>query len=177
MAQRVKEQHCYVCSDLAKEFAKHDKDPAKYIRQARRAAAALEHLSRTALERLRRRRRLFSQMSGVRASTAAPWSADVAYERFLAPEVFFQPEIYSSDFTTPLPEVVDRAIATSPIDTRRALYRNIVLSVRALRETAGCVVRARCESVDVFLWGGGGVGPCRAGARCLRTLGGGWSGT
>jgi actin-related protein 3 len=67
----------------------------------------------------------------VRASTAAPWSADVAYERFLAPEVFFQPEIYSSDFTTPLPEVVDRAIATSPIDTRRALYRNIVLSVRS----------------------------------------------
>lgn len=42
--------------------------------------------------------------------------------------MFFQPEIYSSDFTTPLPEVVDVAIATSPIDTRRALYRNIVLS-------------------------------------------------
>lgn len=53
---------------------------------------------------------------------------DVGYERFLAPEVFFHPEIYSSDFTTPLPEVVDVAIATSPIDTRRALYKNIVLS-------------------------------------------------
>lgn len=54
--------------------------------------------------------------------------AQVGYERFLAPEVFFHPEIYSSDFTTPLPEVVDMAIATSPIDTRRALYKNIVLS-------------------------------------------------
>ena len=67
-------------------------------------------------------------MEGVRGTTSQRWSADVAYERFLAPEVFFQPEIYSSDFTTPLPEVVDRAIATSPIDTRRALYKNIVLS-------------------------------------------------
>ena len=68
-------------------------------------------------------------MSGIRGNaTSAAWSADVGYERFLAPEVFFHPEIYSSDFTTPLPEVVDRAIATSPIDTRRALYKNIVLS-------------------------------------------------
>lgn len=64
----------------------------------------------------------------MRQSTGQPWSVEVGYERFLAPEVFFHPEIYSSDFTTPLPEVVDVAIATSPIDTRRALYKNIVLS-------------------------------------------------
>jgi actin-related protein 3 len=30
--------------------------------------------------------------------------------RFLAPEVFFNPEIYSSDYTTPLPVVVDKCI-------------------------------------------------------------------
>lgn len=100
VARRVKEQHCYVCSDLAKEFQKLDREPEKYLRT----------------------------ISGVKAATNAPWSAQVAYERFLAPEVFFQPEIYSSDFSTPLPEMVDRAIATSPIDTRRALYGNIVLS-------------------------------------------------
>jgi actin-related protein 3 len=34
----------------------------------------------------------------------------VAYERFLGPEVFFQPEIYTSDYLTPLPEVVDQCI-------------------------------------------------------------------
>ncbi len=100
VARRVKEQHCYVCSALAKEFAKHDREPDKYLRT----------------------------VSGVRGSTNTPWSATVGYERFLAPEIFFQPEIYSSDFSTPLPEMVDRAIAMSPIDTRRALYGNIVLS-------------------------------------------------
>ena len=100
VARRVKEEHCYTCSDIAKEFAKHDKEPGKFHKV----------------------------VSGVRASTGAAWSADVAYERFLAPEVFFQPEIYSSDFSTPLPEMVHSAIATSPIDVRRALYANIVLS-------------------------------------------------
>ena len=43
-------------------------------------------------------------------------------------QVFFHPEIYSSDYLTPLPEVVDQCIQMSPIDTRRALYKNIVLS-------------------------------------------------
>jgi len=53
---------------------------------------------------------------------------DVGYERFLAPEIFFNPEIYSSDFLTPLPEIVDSTIQASPIDVRRGLYKNIVLS-------------------------------------------------
>lgn len=39
------------------------------------------------------------------------------------PQVFFSPEIYSSDFTVPLPEVVDKCIQSAPIDTRRALYK------------------------------------------------------
>jgi actin-related protein len=54
--------------------------------------------------------------------------AQVGYERFLGPEVFFNPEIFSSDFITPLPEVVDEAILKCPIDTRRGLYKNVVLS-------------------------------------------------
>jgi len=48
---------------------------------------------------------------------------DVGYERFLAPEMFFNPEIYSSDFLTPLPEIVDSTIQASPIDVRRGLYK------------------------------------------------------
>lgn len=52
----------------------------------------------------------------------------MGYERFLAPEIFFNPEIYSSDFLTPLPEIVDDVIQQSPIDVRRGLYKNIVLS-------------------------------------------------
>ena len=52
----------------------------------------------------------------------------MGYERFLGPEIFFNPEIFSSDFTVPLPDVVDEAICRCPIDTRRGLYKNIVLS-------------------------------------------------
>lgn len=51
------------------------------------------------------------------------YNVDVGYERFLAPEIFFNPEIASSDFLTPLPEVVDQVIQTSPIDVRRGLYK------------------------------------------------------
>ena len=52
----------------------------------------------------------------------------MGYERFLGPEMFFNPEIFSSDFMTPLPDVVDEAIVKCPIDVRRGLYKNIVLS-------------------------------------------------
>lgn len=48
---------------------------------------------------------------------------DVGFERFLAPEIFFNPEIASSDYLTPLPEVVDTVVQTSPIDVRRGLYK------------------------------------------------------
>ena len=61
-------------------------------------------------------------------STGLPYTCDVGYERFLGPEVFFNPEIFSSDFTVPLPDVVDDAIVKCPIDVRRGLYKNIVLS-------------------------------------------------
>lgn len=100
IARRVKEAHCYTCADIVKEFGKHDKEPIKYVKQ----------------------------WSGFHTKTGSPYVCEVGYERFLAPEVFFSPEIYSSDFTTPLPEVVDRCIQSAPIDTRRALYKNIVLS-------------------------------------------------
>mmetsp|Transcript_4053 Transcript_4053/g.14161 ORF Transcript_4053/g.14161 Transcript_4053/m.14161 type:complete len:420 (-) Transcript_4053:47-1306(-) len=100
VARKVKENHCYTCSDLAKEFAKHHREPEKYHKR----------------------------VSGVKRATGVPWSADVGYERFLAPEVFFQPEIFSADYVTPLPELVNQAIVSSPIDARRNLYKNIVLS-------------------------------------------------
>lgn len=100
VAKRVKEMHSYVCPDLAKEFAKYDAQPEKYFRQ----------------------------YQGTHKKNSTAWTADVGYERFLGPEIFFNPEIFSSDFITPLPDVVDEAIVKCPIDTRRGLYKNIVLS-------------------------------------------------
>ncbi|KAG6374464.1 actin actin-like protein [Boletus reticuloceps] len=100
LASRVKEDYSYVCQDIVKEFRKYDVEPYKY----------------------------FERYDGENSVTGKKYSIDIGYERFLAPEIFFNPEIYSSDFLTPLPDIVDDVIQGSPIDVRRGLYKNIVLS-------------------------------------------------
>eukprot|EP00299_Pterocystis_sp_00344_P007464 c2432_g1_i1.p1 GENE.c2432_g1_i1~~c2432_g1_i1.p1 ORF type:complete len:412 (+),score=79.62 c2432_g1_i1:49-1284(+) len=100
VAKKVKEQFCYVCPDVAKEFQKYDTEPSKWIKQ----------------------------YESVIAKTQQPWACDVAYERFLGPEIFFSPEIFSPNWTKPLPQVIDETIQQCPIDTRRPLYKSIVLS-------------------------------------------------
>jgi actin-related protein 3 len=97
-AEKVKEEYCYVSPDIVKEFARYDREPDRFLKHT------------------------------VTAPNGRSVNIDIGYERFLAPEIFFNPEIYSSDFLTPLPEVVDTVIQTSPIDVRRGLYKNIVLS-------------------------------------------------
>ncbi|CAM9563305.1 unnamed protein product [Discosporangium mesarthrocarpum] len=98
-ARRIKEQNCYCAPDMAKEYAKYDADPNRFFR-----------------------------MYTGKRKNGSDYHVDVGYERFLGPEMFFNPEIFSSDFITPLPDVVDQAILACPIDTRRGLYKNIVLS-------------------------------------------------
>lgn len=97
-AEKIKQQFCYVCPDIVKEFKKFDQYPQERFAQ---------YIVETA----------------TRACTV-----DVGYERFLAPEIFFNPEIFSSDYLTPLPTVVDQVVQLTPIDVRKKLYKNIVLS-------------------------------------------------
>lgn len=120
-AKAIKERYSYICPDIAKEFAKYDSEPSKWLRK----------------------------YDGVNSVTKQPFSVDVGYERFLGPEIFFHPEVgiyvfnvlgkvritYSiifqfsnPDFTTPISEMVDTVIQNCPIDVRRPLYDNIVLS-------------------------------------------------
>ncbi|KAK2708314.1 hypothetical protein QYM36_014054 [Artemia franciscana] len=99
-AKAVKEKYCYICPDIAKEFAKYDSDPGKWIK-------------------------LHKSMNQI---TKKPFSFDVGYERFLGPEIFFHPEFANPEFTTPISEIVDTVIQNCPIDVRRPLYKNIVLS-------------------------------------------------
>lgn len=99
-AKAIKERHCYMSPNLAKEFAKYDSEPGKYIKQ----------------------------YTGVNAITKKEFTVDVGYERFLGPEIFFHPEFANPDFTVPISETVDTVVQNCPIDTRRDLYRNIVLS-------------------------------------------------
>ncbi|KAI9105854.1 actin family [Phlyctochytrium arcticum] len=100
VAKKIKEMYSYVCPDIVKEFRKYDTEPD----------------------------RCFKTHEFLHSVTKRPYNIDVGFERFLGPEIFFNPEIASSDFLTPLPEVVDQVIQNSPIDTRRGLYKNIVLS-------------------------------------------------
>jgi len=99
-AKQVKELYSYICPDLVKEFAKYDADPAKWVKK----------------------------YTGTHGITKEPYSIDVGYERFLGPEIFFHPEFANPDFTTSISDLVDGVIQDCPIDTRRGLYKNIVLS-------------------------------------------------
>ena len=92
-AEQIKEEFCYVCPDIVKEFTRFDREPERFQKY------------------------VVEQLGGRKVTV------DVGYERFLAPEIFFNPEIYSSDFLTPLPTVVDTVIQSSPIDVRRGLYK------------------------------------------------------
>ena len=104
--------------------------------------------------------------TGTDPRTGAPFECAVRHERFLAAEVFFRPDFVSEEHGTPLPQVgsaalvsvqvlslfwgayqtgvsaasqlVDRCIQSCPIDTRRALYSNIVLSVSLLHTGHSC---------------------------------------
>ncbi|XP_059498116.1 actin-related protein 3B-like isoform X1 [Stegostoma tigrinum] len=99
-AKIIKERYCYICPDIVKEFTKYDTDPGKWIKP----------------------------YIGINAISKRQFSVDVGYERFLGPEIFFHPEFANPDFMQPISEVVDEVIQNCPIDVRRPLYKNIVLS-------------------------------------------------
>ncbi|NWH50343.1 ARP3B protein, partial [Fregata magnificens] len=99
-AKAIKEKYCYICPDIVKEFAKYDADPRKWIKQ----------------------------YTGINAINKTKFVIDVGYERFLGPEIFFHPEFANPDFMESISDVVDEVIQNCPIDVRRPLYKNVVLS-------------------------------------------------
>lgn len=99
VSRTIKEKYCYAVPKLDKEFEKYDKNPTEK----------------------------FKVYEGVDRA-GKPYKVDVGYERFLGPEIFFNPDIFNDEHTTPLPELVDNCIGQAPIDAKRLLYRNICLS-------------------------------------------------
>lgn len=67
-------------------------------------------------------------IEGVDSITKVPFRVSVGPERFLAPEMFFNPEIVDEKYRQPVDELIDKVIQLCPIDTRRQLYSNIALS-------------------------------------------------
>jgi len=99
-ARIVKERYTYTCPDIEKECSRFDSNPEK------------NNIA----------------FSSIHKRSGLPWSMNIQYERFLAPEIVMDPKIFSPSFNKTLPEMVDSAISNCPIDTRRHLYKNIVLS-------------------------------------------------
>lgn len=109
VAQQVKEKFGYVCDgSLVEEFKKYD---TKRIEGGKRVQS-----------------QEFIRYETEGPITKTKIAVDVGYERFLGPEMFFHPEFVSREWSKPIDESIDNAIQSSPIDTRRRLYDNIVLS-------------------------------------------------
>lgn len=58
--------------------------------------------------------------------TKQPLEVSIGYEVFMGPEMFFRPEIVDQKWKKGLHTHLDETIQSSPIDTRRNLYQNIV---------------------------------------------------
>ncbi|CAG9328305.1 unnamed protein product [Blepharisma stoltei] len=97
-ARVIKEKNCYVCKDMDKELLRFN-DKAEW-----------------------------KNYEGIGRTTGAQINAKVGPEMFLGPEVFFSPGKFTRDWDKPLDECLDSTIQGCPIDLRRDLYSNVVLS-------------------------------------------------
>ena len=96
LAKLVKEKYCYLSQDMMEEQLKFDQDIASHL----------------------------SQFSTFLPSTGKSYSCEIGYEKFLAPELFFNPEMANlNDPTFSLPFAVHQVVQSCPIDNRRSLYQ------------------------------------------------------
>lgn len=106
VAKDIKEKYGYVSKKgMMEEFAKFDKKS-----------------DAGALSKMFRKYEYRSKVLGENVSV------DIGYEQFLGPESLYFPEFLNSSLNQSLPCAVDQAIQGCPIDYRRRLYQNIVLS-------------------------------------------------
>lgn len=107
ISRMVKEKYCYVCKDLVQEYNKYDEN---------------ENLPCGS------NNNTFEQYNGFSSYTNKQWNIDIGYERFIGPESYFSPDILNPNLGKGLPTLIDDVILSCPIDCRRGLYSNIVLS-------------------------------------------------
>lgn len=82
VAKTVKEQCCYVCPDIQREFTRYDTEPQKWLQT----------------------------YNGINNITKEPFHVDVGYERFLGPEILFHPEMVNPEYTVSITDTVDEVI-------------------------------------------------------------------
>ena len=108
VAKEIKEKYSYCCKDLVKELEKYDQKQDKNgeILPSKK----------------------FKQYKVEDPKRGESYTVEVGYEQFLGPEMFFHPEIMDEKWTTSVDEIIDNCIQNSPIDCRRDLYKNVVIS-------------------------------------------------
>ncbi|GFH53512.1 hypothetical protein CTEN210_09988 [Chaetoceros tenuissimus] len=100
IATSIKETLTYVCPNIEKEHIRFDGNPEKHVKI----------------------------YQGIEKKTGERFECQVQHERFLAPELIMEPKLIDESFTESLAEMVDNTIQSCPVDTRRRLYNNIILS-------------------------------------------------
>ena len=98
LSKQVKENLTYVCRDVMDEFKLYDAAESQ-----------------------------FRKIEWIDPRSKQSRECEIGYERFMAPEVFFRPELVGNGIRS-LPEIVHESIQASPIDYRKNLFSNIVLS-------------------------------------------------
>lgn len=116
IARKYKEDQFYICSDPVKEFAKYDANPEKYF-----------------------------GMAEYKASDGKTYKFQTGHEKFMAGEFFFNPDVIfylfsfldsnfalsktlNPDYTKSLSSLIVETVYKCPMDTRRALLKNISIS-------------------------------------------------
>ena len=74
------------------------------------------------------RKKFDKYIDGIDPVTNTKYSVAVGPERFLAPEMFFNPEIVDERYRASVDELIDKVVQLCPISVRRQLYANIALS-------------------------------------------------
>lgn len=101
VSRQIKEKYCYIAKNYGSEFSKYKGDS-----------------SGTKLKKFIYNNSRNGQNVEIK----------IKQERFSAPEIFFNPSLITNEWKQSLDEIIDQSIQKCPIDNRKALYQNILLS-------------------------------------------------
>mmetsp|Transcript_24958 Transcript_24958/g.26051 ORF Transcript_24958/g.26051 Transcript_24958/m.26051 type:complete len:424 (+) Transcript_24958:70-1341(+) len=106
----AKEKYGYLCKDVIEELNKYDEKDYNESTQTYSLNSK------------------YKKLSGTGKISRKPYNIDLGHELFLGPEAFFSPEIIDKNYSLPLDEILDITVQSCPVDYRRRLYSNVVLS-------------------------------------------------
>lgn len=110
ISRMIKERYCYLAPDMDKERKKHEEETVDKKTGELKPPKKFKNVS------------IISPYSGKEIK------CQLGHESYMAPEIFFHPDLVSDQNWKSLDHIVDLSIVKSPLDCRSQLYGNIVLS-------------------------------------------------